>query len=370
VVLEAGITLLLVGFLVTGVGELLVLKAAHTWQLYAHANERSSHVQPTPSIGGVAFVLPVLVLLGYLTAVGYGNLLGLACGCALVAAVSLWDDLAELSPKVRLPIHLVSVALALLSLSGTLSGNSIGDSIISNQDLLQPDALSLWWLLPMGLAIAWHLNLFNFMDGIDGYAGSQCLLFALGSLLLTSGGAGWSGAVLHLLVGSSIGFLVYNWPPARIFMGDVGSSFLGLLIGVLVAQMALTSVQPLIASLILLAGFWFDASYTLCVRILTGQRFTQAHRSHLYQRLTDQHSHRWVTLAFWVFGACWLLPLAWLSTEIPGYAGLLLTFALMPLLYGCWRTKAGQQLQASEAGRKLGPESGTESDPELGSDSE
>lgn len=329
-VLEAGITLLLVGFLVTGVGELLVLKAAHTWQVYAHANERSSHVQPTPSIGGIAFVLPVLVLLGYLAAVGYGNLLGLACGCALVAAVSLWDDLAELSPKVRLPIHLVSVALAVLSLGGT-------------QAHLLPDTLSLWWLLPAGLAIAWHVNLFNFMDGIDGYAGSQCLLFALGSLLLTSGGAGWTGAVLHLLVGSSIGFLVYNWPPARIFMGDVGSSFLGLLIGVLVVQMALIGVQPLIASLILLAGFWFDASYTLCVRILTGQRFTEAHRSHLYQRLTDQRSHRWVTLAFWAFGVGWLLPLAWLSIEMPRYAGLLLTFALMPLLYACWRTRAGQR---------------------------
>lgn len=356
-VLEAGITLLLVGFLVTGVGELLVLKAAHNWQLYAHANERSSHEQPTPSIGGLAFVLPVLVLLGYLATVGYGNLLGLACGCALVAAVSLWDDLAELSPKVRFPIHLLSVALALLS----LSGSSIGSA-----DLLGPDTLSLWWWLPIGLAIAWHLNLFNFMDGIDGYAGSQCLLFALGSLLLTSGGTGWSGAVLHLLVGSSIGFLIYNWPPARIFMGDVGSSFLGLLIGVLVAEMALTSVQPLIASLILLAGFWFDASYTLCVRILTGQRFSQAHRSHLYQRLTDQHSHRWVTLAFWVFGVCWLLPLAWLSRENPGYAELLLTFALMPLLYACWRTKAGQQLQASA----VGPTLETESDPEKGPDSE
>lgn len=330
-VLEAGITLLLVGFFVTGIGELLVLKAAHTWQIYAHANERSSHEHPTPSIGGLAFVLPVLVLLGYLASVGYGNLLGLACGCALVAGVSLWDDLAELSPKVRLPIHLVCVALALLSLSP-----------------LQSESLSLWWLLLFGLAIAWHLNLFNFMDGIDGYAGSQCLLFAAGSLLITSGGAGWTGAVLHLLVGSSIGFLVYNWPPARIFMGDVGSSFLGLLIGVLVAQMALTGVQPLIASLILLAGFWFDASYTLCVRILTRQRFTQAHRSHLYQRLTDQHSHRWVTLVFWVFGIFWLLPLAWLSKEMPSYAGLLLTFALIPLLYACWRTRAGQQQPSLE----------------------
>ncbi len=200
-----------------------------------------------------------------------------------------------------------------------------------------------WWLLGLvGFAVLWHVNLFNFMDSIDGYAGSQCVFFALSAHLLVSCGLGWSGWLLGLLVGCGIGFLVYNWPRAKLFMGDVGSATLGLVIAILVAHLWLTSQLPLIASLILLAGFWFDATYTLCVRIITGQAYTQAHRSHLYQHLAVRHGHSVVTLLFWLHGVVWLLPLAWLSHTYSEFGPYLLLLAVAPLAYACWRFQAGQ----------------------------
>lgn len=323
-VLEAGLALLLLGFLVTGVGELVFLKAAHAWQLYAHPNSRSSHQQPTPSMGGIAMAVPIIALVAYMAAVGFGDLFGLAAGGLLVAAISLWDDLRELSPRVRLPVHVLAVALAL---------SSVGPL---------PASWTFSLLLLAGVAVTWHVNLFNFMDGIDGYAGSQTLLFALAVLLLDQGGSGWTGAVLHLLVGSSLGFLIYNWPPARLFMGDVGSSFLGLLIGVLVVQLAVSGQQPLIGSLLILVGFWFDASYTLGIRILTRQQFTEAHRSHLYQRLTDHWGHAKTTGLFWLHGLLWLVPLAWLSNRHPQFALGCLVLGVLPITWACWRFRAGQ----------------------------
>ena len=133
--------------------------------------------------------------------------------------------------------------------------------------------------------LVWHINLYNFMDGIDGIASSQCLLFCLSVLYLTGGVPGWLGDLLWILVGTALGFLVYNWPPAKIFMGDVGSGALGLILGVVTLQLAISGMLPFIGCLILLTGFWFDASYTLCVRMLSGQAFTEAHRSHLYQKV-------------------------------------------------------------------------------------
>jgi len=327
-VFEASITLLILGFLVTGVSQIILLRVAHAWQLYAHPNERSAHVTPTPSIGGIGLVLPMLALLGYLAIIDYGNLAGLAFGGLLLAVVSLWDDVRELGAAVRLPVHLLASGLALTAVT----------SFDGTGSVIQIAGLAL-----LVVAVGWHVNLYNFMDGTDGYAGSQCLLFALGVLWLMAGGVGWAGVLLSLLVGCSIGFLVYNWPPAKIFMGDVGSSFLGLLIGVLVVQLSVTGQQPLVGSLLLLAAFWFDASYTLCVRIFSGQQFAQAHNSHLYQRLAQRYGHRRVLILFWLHGLLWLLPLAWLSNRFPDNAAWCLLVGVLPLGMACWYWQAGQR---------------------------
>ena len=318
-VFAAPVILLAVGFVSTGLLTMLVLQVAHRRALYAVPNARSSHTVPTPSLGGVGIVLPLLVLLLWLWWFQAAPVLGLFAGTALLAIMGLWDDLVEAGAGVRLLGQVLAVGAVCWALP----------------------VASPWLLAALAFALLWHVNLFNFMDGIDGYAGSQCLFFALGAHLLLHGALGWSGWVLGLLSGCALGFLVYNWAPAKLFMGDVGSAPLGLVIGTLVAYLWLSDQLPLIAGLLLLAGFWFDASYTLCVRMLTGQRFTQAHRSHLYQHLAQRYGHAATTGLFWLHALVWLLPLAWLSMQRPQWGPYLLLLAVVPMAVACVRFGAG-----------------------------
>ena len=314
------VAFLLAGFLGGVVLEFFVIRVSASLRLLAMPNQRSFHAEPTPTAGGLVFVLPVSGLIGLFAFDAVPLAQGLFAGGLLLALVSLWDDYREVPAWLRFACQVVAVALAVWGLQ-----------------------LSWHWLLVavIGLGMVWHVNLFNFMDGIDGIAGVQCLLFCVGAQLLTLGIPGWTGDLVWLLMGTVLAFLVYNWPAARIFMGDVGSAFLGLLLAVLVVDLWHTQRLPLVASLILLAGFWFDATYTLCVRMATGQPFTQAHRSHTYQQLADRKGHRFTTLAFLVFGVVWLLPLAWLSVQLPRFGAWWLVLAMLPLAAAAVGLRAG-----------------------------
>jgi Fuc2NAc and GlcNAc transferase len=125
-------------------------------------------------------------------------------------------------------------------------------------------------------------------------------------------------------------------------MGDVGSGFLGLLLAVIAVEVARQEYLPLVASLILLAGFWFDASYTLCVRMMSGQKFVQAHRSHLYQHLAAKKGHRWTTLVYAAFAVVWLLPLAAFSANFPQLNVAWLALSISPMAVAAWYFQAGR----------------------------
>ncbi len=319
------VALTAIGFLLAGFASALLLEYLLEWtsrrmRWLALPNERSFHAEPTPSIGGLAIVVPVLAYLGYVSAAGVAAAQGLLLGAGLLALVGLRDDLKELGSAFRFACQILAVVLVLWYL-----------------------ALPWPWLavLVTGGALLWHINLFNFMDGIDGIAGSQCLIYCLGVLLLAGDLAGWLGELNWLLAGTSIGFLVFNWPPARIFMGDVGSGFLGLVLGVIAVEVARQEYLPLVASLILLAGFWFDASYTLCVRMISGQKFVQAHRSHLYQHLAAKKGHQWTTLVYVAFGVVWLLPLAAFSVNFPQLNIAWLALSISPMAVAAWYFQAG-----------------------------
>ena len=318
----AALIALFAGFLSAVVLEVVIVKCARRFQLYALPNARSFHQVPTPGMGGMAFVIPIIA---YLIAVdiahdGASLASGLWPALALVAAIGLWDDLSELSARVRFSCHWIAVAWVLWHVDPA------------------------WhWALAgvVAFAIVWHINLFNFMDGIDGIAAVQCLLYCVSVQVLTGGVPGWQGDLLWLTVGGTLGFLIYNWPPARIFMGDVGSGFLGLLLGLLTVELWRSETLPLIACLTLLAGFWFDATYTLCVRMITGQAFTEAHRSHLYQRVAERKGHLWTTVAYTTFGIVWLLPLAWLQLRFSAVSYLWLIMAVLPLAVLAVRLRVG-----------------------------
>jgi Fuc2NAc and GlcNAc transferase len=306
----------------------LILHLTRRLEILAHPNDRSSHAIATPTMGGIAIVLPIIILLAALFRIEYwaedGMMLRLLIAVPILAVVGFIDDLKGLGAAIRLVCQAACVALV-------LQGFEL--------------SLPMLWIAVIGFLLLWHVNLYNFMDGIDGIAAVQTLLFCLGVLFLADGVTGGWGLLLWAISGATIGFLAFNWPPARIFMGDVGALVLGLVLGALVIALNESGEVPFIASIILLSGFWFDASYTLCVRMLTGQPFTQAHRSHLYQRLSDRLGHLGATSVFAALGLIWLLPLAWLSMQQPRWALACLLASSLPFLAGAVALKAGVLLE-------------------------
>ena len=183
------------------------------------------------------------------------------------------------------------------------------------------------------LAIAWMINLYNFMDGIDGIAAAEaiCVLLSLQFIIYRQGGAfdiqllGLSAVIL--------GFLWINWAPAKLFMGDIGSCFLGLLLFACACYCAHQYQITLWASLILLAAFIVDASWTLLYRMFTGQAWNEGHRSHSYQILSRKWRHHSpVVCAMLLINVVWLLPLALLATRAPHWGAAIFALACLPLL--------------------------------------
>ena len=258
-------------------------------------NERSLHRTPTPRGGGVAIVVVTLVGLVGLAAVGtipVSVAWTLGVGGALVAAVGWLDDRRGVSAPVRALVHAVAATWAVAWIFG------------------EPAPLAVLG----ALGIVWAINLYNFMDGIDGLAAGEAVSVGLiaGALLLAAGDAALS-MVAFLVAAAAAGFLGWNWSPARIFMGDVGSGFLGYGFGAL----ALLSHRAGAVSLtlwILLAGvFLFDATLTLLRRIARGERWYQAHRSHAYQRLVQAGSSHGRVTALALLVNLGLGALAWLA---------------------------------------------------------
>ncbi len=307
----------------------LLIGVARRRSILAIPNARSSHSTPTPTLGGVSIALPVLAWCVY--RIGQDPLCWAALGGGgTLVILGVVDDLHDLTPRVRLPIQCIAVALVLSVIP------------IAIPLVITPISINPAWLV-FGLdflLLLWLVNLYNFMDGIDGLAATQCVIYCVGALAIGHSAAFTTG-FLWILLGAAIGFLYFNLAPARIFMGDVGSGLLGLVIGATGLTLDARDQLPLIASLILLAGFWFDATYTLCVRIVTGQSFASAHRSHLYQKCARRFGHGRTTTMFTGFAIAWLMPLTWLSVAVPEWGLALTVAAPIPLLIASIRMRAG-----------------------------
>ncbi len=243
-------------------------------------NERSSHLRPTPRGGGLAMVAVMLPATGwFLLADRQDQPLGLALvgGGALVAGVGWLDDRYHLSSGVRLVVHFAAATWAVWLLGG-LPEIRIGHHTLS--------------LGPIGgiiavVGVVWLLNLYNFMDGIDGLAGGIAVVAGLAGAV-GLGMTATNGASLAALVAAaaSLGFLVWNWHPARIFMGDIGSGLLGYWFAVIAIAGEQGGGPGIVGWMILLAVFVVDATVTLVRRMRRGERWAAAHRQHAYQRLS------------------------------------------------------------------------------------
>lgn len=322
------IGLSLICFALSWVGVALLRRWAERREIFDVPNERSSHTRPTPRGGGLAIV--VVTLAGWLifdrTSLDYWPLWPYVCGALLIAAISWLDDLRTVPTLIRFAVHGLAAALAILSF-GYWHATSIP---LFNQ-------LSLGWL-GWPLTFLWIVgltNAYNFMDGIDGIAGTQAVVVGIGwSLLGYVAGQPHLMTLSLMLTGACLGFLWHNWPPARIFMGDVGSAFLGYTFAVLplmTAHVPHADSRLALIGALLLWPFIFDSVFTFIRRALRGENVFAAHRSHLYQRLViSGRTHLFVTT---LYGALALVGVALALAWWRGWAGSQAAImVLLPLL--------------------------------------
>lgn len=283
---------------------------------------RSSHVKPTPAGGGVGIVLAALLaalILPGETATDYALLI-LAL---IIAVIGFIDDRLPLPAKLRLAIQAAVVAGALLLIQPF-------EAVTGEAGL----ALQIAFGAVLLIGGIWWINLFNFMDGIDGIAGQQAITMMVSAMVLSaaqdSGAVGsWTWWAMASVAAATLGFLTFNWPPAKVFMGDAGSTFLGFIILALAFQTLVEGWMTLPQWLLLALLFAADATTTLIVRFLGRDKLSQAHRAHAYQRLSRRlGGARPVSTAALVINLVILLPIAFVLPE--GFAGWCLVF----LAYG------------------------------------
>ncbi len=324
----------------------IVRRYATAGQVLDHPNARSAHSTPKPRGGGLAIVVVTSVAVAVLTAIGLVDVplaAALLGGGILVAAVGFFDDRRSLPVRLRILAHCVAAAGAVYALGG-LPPIRVGEVVV------QTGAVG-YVLATLG--IVWSLNLFNFMDGIDGIAGSEgVFVAAAGSLLALVAGASAGSVLLGIVFAASCaGFLAWNWPPAKIFMGDVGSGFVGFVLVMLALADARGNPVALLVWVILGGVFFVDATVTLARRLLRGQRVHEAHNSHAYQRLARRwKSHRRVTSGVWLLNVLWLLPCAFVAVRYPSQAARMVVVALVPLVVLTLLLGAGHSESPTEHG--------------------
>jgi Fuc2NAc and GlcNAc transferase len=300
-------------------------------------NDRSSHTVPTPRGGGVSIVVTFLVCLAAMWGedlIDFRFFWGAAGAGVLVAVVGFMDDHGHIAARWRLLGHFAGAVWVLLWTGGLAPIEIAG--IVLNLNWVG-DVFALFYLV-------WLLNLYNFMDGIDGIASVEAICVCLGACLLY-----WADGHLNLIWGplllamAVLGFLFWNFPPAKIFMGDAASGFLGLILGVLSLQAASVEPRFLWGWLILLGVFIVDATFTLLRRLLRGDKVYEAHRSHAYQYASRQYGrHLPVTTAVALINVFWLLPVAFCVTFFGLDGALGVVVAYIPLLVVAVRYHAGE----------------------------
>ena len=295
----------LVAFLMAAVLTPLLAAWARRRNLLDIPNERSSHQVATPRIGGAAFALSLLAAL-WLAHVGAHSVspsawlvVAAACGLALVGLI---DDFRPLPALLRLVIQ---VGISIL-----VAANATPPAVV-------PTAV---WIAVIALWTTAATNAFNFMDGIDGIGGGQAIAAGVGWLLVGRLIGSDDVALLGLLgAAAPAGFLLYNWAPAKVFMGDVGSAFLGFLFAALPAVAGQARLELWVCAVLLLWPFLFDTALTLTQRIYRRENILAAHRSHLYQRLTASGlSHARVAVLYTALAFTGVIAAVVVVSESPG----------------------------------------------------
>ena len=336
---EAIAFVLAIGMVVSSALTAAVRSYAISRQILDHPNERSSHTRATPRGGGVAIVASFLALIIALGCFGQMPMVLLAAllgSGGLVALVGWMDDRAPLAARWRFLAHLAASAFALWLFKGIPPVPVFGVSI----------DLGLSGLVLAAAYLVWMINLCNFMDGIDGIASIEAITVCAGGALtwwLATATTQW---FLPLVFAACVaGFLVWNFPTARIFMGDAGSGFVGMVLGLFSLWVGQQAPQVFWSWFILLGCFMVDATTTLVRRVRRGEKFHEAHRSHAYQYAARKHaSHQRVSVAIGLVNLIWLLPIASLVAlnRLDGVMGVIVAYT--PLIWLAFNYKAGDRV--------------------------
>jgi Fuc2NAc and GlcNAc transferase len=301
--------------------------------------DRSAHSAPTPVGGGAAIVLLSAASALYFYADGTlpHSIFMALLGAYVVAFLGFIDDLRSIHAKWRVPLH-IAAAIWSVAWLGDVAPIDFGLVSINSQWILQPLAV---------VALVWLLNLYNFMDGIDGIAGSELVCVNLVSLFFVINSTDYSVTLIIMVLGAaSAGFLAWNWEPARIFMGDVGSGFSGFMLGLLALITMQQGSMTVWSWLILLGVFVVDATITLLRRFLVGERWYDGHTSHAYQHAARHYkSHGKVTMTVVLINICWLTPWSVASVVFPKLGFFLSLLALGPLVMLALKFDAGKSGQ-------------------------
>ena len=298
--------------------------------IVANPNFRSLHERPIPRGGGIVFACVCVTFVSaaaWLAPVGEGLFRALVIGGAAAAGFGFLDDVVHIRASIKFGVQGLLAAWVLVC---------VGERPLVHVPFVPETAeFAMSWL-----GLVWLMNLYNFMDGIDGMAASGAVLISATAILLA-----WVSApdealtlILSLVALCSLGFLVFNWPPASIFMGDAGSLFLGLSFGALIASTVSRGQIGVWSWLVMFGYFAGDTTTTTFLRILVAKKWYGEHRSHAYQNLARiGGSHLRVVRGVVIYHVVWLLPLALWSVLVPTAAPVAALLALGPVVAWTWR---------------------------------
>jgi Fuc2NAc and GlcNAc transferase len=294
----------------------LLIKTAKYTGLIDIPNSRSSHYKPTPSGGGVA--LAGIILFANLDA--FKVCPEFFIGGFLISAIGLIDDIRSMSvlPRLLTQFLVVTLIIVLLPAYNPIKGIPI---VIAKIVLV--------------FSGVWFINLYNFMDGIDGLAGGYANAASVGFLFCLSTGLPveeWNVEIYKQLIYITIPFLIFNWSPSKIFLGDIGSTFLGFTFFSLGARGLIFGNYLMYAFIIIMSFFWIDATVTLVRRFLLKKRVFTAHKEHAFQKAAAKYGHWRVSCFIILVTLYWLNPMAHLTIKYAQFGPILTLFSIIPVL--------------------------------------
>lgn len=295
-----------------------------------HPDTRSAHELPIPTGAGIVLVFWFYIGLYLFWKMGFvpTNFFIASLGGLPIALVGFADDIKKLRWQIRASIHGVCSAWCIFW---------VGIPVIRLLGFfIEPNLLGYAF---GGVALLWLINLYNFMDGIDGLAAAEVIFVCMAGILLAEmQGKDW--LILNFLLATvAFAFLLFNWPPARLFMGDSGSGFLGFMLGLLVFAYDNVSLWSWV---ILLGYFITDACLTILIRLLRGEQIYNAHSQHAYQHITRIIGSKKTLYGVFGINVFWLLPIAVFAQGFPDYGPLLIVLSFSPLLLAQFFCGAGQ----------------------------